>query len=178
MPPWAHETPEIHPHDPRLRLAAQTERARLAGLLGPWLADGVEHVGSTAVPGLAAKPIVDLMASVRGLDEVVARAGGDLAADGWCYVPPELDQRPWRRFFVKPDASGQHRVAHLHLIQVGHPRWAEQLAFRDALRGDERLARQYEDLKRRLAAEHAGDREAYTAAKAAFVANALGRGDG
>jgi GrpB-like predicted nucleotidyltransferase (UPF0157 family) len=90
-------------------------------------------------------------------------------------VPPELDQRPWRRFFVKPDESGQHRVAHLHLIQAGHPRWAEQLAFRDALRRDGRLARQYEDLKRQLAARHAGDREAYTAAKAAFVANALAR---
>jgi GrpB-like predicted nucleotidyltransferase (UPF0157 family) len=88
-------------------------------------------------------------------------------------VPPELDRRPWRRFFVKPDESGQHRVAHLHLIQAGHPRWAEQLAFRDALRRDGRLARQYEDLKRLLAARHGGDREAYTAAKAAFVANAL-----
>ena len=63
--------------------------------------------------------------------------------------------------------------AHLHLIQAGHPRWAGQLAFRDALRRDGQLARQYEDLKRLLAARHAGDREAYTAAKAAFVANAL-----
>jgi GrpB-like predicted nucleotidyltransferase (UPF0157 family) len=63
--------------------------------------------------------------------------------------------------------------AHLHLIQAGHPRWAEQLAFRDALRRDGQLARQYEDLKRLLAVRHAGDREAYTAAKAAFVANAL-----
>jgi len=63
--------------------------------------------------------------------------------------------------------------AHLHLIQAGHPRWAEQLAFRDALRRDGQLARQYEDLKRLLAARHAGDREAYTAARAAFVANAL-----
>jgi GrpB-like predicted nucleotidyltransferase (UPF0157 family) len=113
------------------------------------------------------------MASVRDLSAVVAQAGDGLAADGWCYVPPELDQRPWRRFFVKPDESGQHRVAHLHLIQAGHPRWGEQLAFRDALRRDGQLARQYEDLKRLLAARHADDREAYSAAKAAFVANAL-----
>jgi GrpB-like predicted nucleotidyltransferase (UPF0157 family) len=172
-PPWAYETPEIRPHDPRLLLAAETERGRLAELLAPWLADGVEHVGSTAVPGLAAKPVIDLMASVRDLSAVVAQAGDGLAADGWCYVPPELDQRPWRRFFVKPDESGQHRVAHLHLIQAGHPRWAEQLAFRDALRRDGQLARQYADLKRLLAARHVGDREAYSAAKAAFVANAL-----
>jgi GrpB-like predicted nucleotidyltransferase (UPF0157 family) len=172
-PPWAYETPEIRPHDPRLLLVAGTECGRLAELLAPWLADGVEHVGSTAVPGLAAKPVIDLMASVRDLSAVVAQAGDGLAADGWCYVPPELDQRPWRRFFVKPDESGQHRVAHLHLIQAGHPRWAEQLAFRDALRHDGQLAREYADLKRLLAARHAGDREAYTAAKAAFVANAL-----
>jgi len=63
----------------------------------------------------------------------------------------------------------------LHLIQSGHPRWGEQLAFRDALRGDDQLARQYGDLKRLLAELHADDRDAYTAAKAAFVANALAR---
>lgn len=178
VPPWAYETPAVHPHDPRLAAVAEAECARLAAVLAPWLADGVEHVGSTAVPGLAAKPIADLMASVRDLDEAVARAGDGLAADGWCYVPPELDQRPWRRFFVKPDESGQHRVAHLHLIEAGHPRWAEQLAFRDALRRDGQLARQYEDLKRQLAARHSDDREAYTAAKAAFVADALARHSG
>jgi GrpB-like predicted nucleotidyltransferase (UPF0157 family) len=105
---------------------------------------------------------------------VVARTGERLAADGWCYVPPDLDQRPWRRFFVKPDASGQHRIAHLHVIQAGHPRWSQQIAFRDALRRDGELARRYEDLKRRLSARYANDREAYTEAKAAFIAGAFG----
>jgi GrpB-like predicted nucleotidyltransferase (UPF0157 family) len=131
--------------------------------------DGIEHVGSTAVPGLAAKPIVDLMASVRDL----AVDPDLLTAHGWCYVPPELDGRPWRRFFVKPDESGQHREAHLHVIQAGHPRWTDQLRFRDALRGDGRLARRYEDLKYRLSAQHGHDREAYTEAKADFVAKVL-----
>jgi GrpB-like predicted nucleotidyltransferase (UPF0157 family) len=84
IPPWAYETPEIRPHDPRLRPAAEAERARLAEVLAPWLADGVEHVGSTAVPGLAAKPVIDLMASVRDPGEVVTRAGDRLTADGWC----------------------------------------------------------------------------------------------
>ena len=175
VPPWAYEAPQVHPHDPRLLRAAETERTRLADVLAPWLVDGVEHVGSTAVPGLAAKPIIDLMASVRDLDETVMQAGDVLAADGWCYVPPELDNHPYRRFFIKPDEAGQHRIAHLHLIQAGHPRWAEQLAFRDALRRDGELARQYGELKKQLAERHADDREAYTAAKAEFVANALGR---
>jgi GrpB-like predicted nucleotidyltransferase (UPF0157 family) len=172
-PPWAYERAEVRPHDPRLADLAQAERTRLAGLLAPWLVDGVEHVGSTSVPGLAAKPIIDLMASVADPDLVVAQAGGPLAADGWCYVPPDLDRRPWRRFFVKPDATGQRRIAHLHVIRAGHPRWADQIAFRDALRRDDQLAKRYADLKHRLATEHSGDREAYTNAKAAFVAEAL-----
>src|ERR1700739_3756988 len=108
VPAWAYEKAEGLPHEPRLAERARAERDRLPGLLAPWLVDGVEHVGSTAVPGLAAKPVIDLMASVADPDAVVARAGERLAADGWCYVPPELDSGGlWRRFFVKPDASGR-----------------------------------------------------------------------
>jgi GrpB-like predicted nucleotidyltransferase (UPF0157 family) len=176
VPPWAAANAEVHPHDPGWADRAAAECARLAGLLAPWLVDGVEHVGSTAVPGLAAKPVIDLMASVADPDAVVAQAGGRLAADGWCYVPPDLDRRPWRRFLVKPDASGQLRIAHLHVIRAGHPRWAEQIAFRDALRLDAQLARRYADLKLRLAAQHTDDREAYTDGKAEFIAAALRRG--
>ncbi|RAS61716.1 GrpB-like predicted nucleotidyltransferase (UPF0157 family) [Lentzea atacamensis] len=172
-PAWAHERAEVRPHDPRWIARAEAECARLAGLLAPWLVDGVEHIGSTAVPGLAAKPIVDLMASVSDLDIVVAQASGRLVADGWSYVAPELDRRPWRRFFVKPDASGQRREAHLHLIEAGHARWTDQIRFRDALRNDARLVQAYEDLKRRLAQHSGHDREAYTAGKAAFVASVL-----
>jgi GrpB-like predicted nucleotidyltransferase (UPF0157 family) len=178
VPAWAYEKAEVLPHDPRLADRARTERDRLARSLAPWLVDGVEHVGSTAVPGLAAKPVIDLMASVTDPDAVVVQAGERLAEDGWCYVPPELDRRQWRRFFVKPDASGQRRIAHLHVIQAGHSRWAEQIAFRDVLRRDDRLARSYEQLKQRLAAQHAGDREAYTDAKGEFVADALRRAAG
>jgi GrpB-like predicted nucleotidyltransferase (UPF0157 family) len=177
VPAWAYAKPEIRAHDPRLIQLAATEKDRLTAILAPWLLDGVEHVGSTAVPGLAAKPIIDLMASVRDLDAVVDEAGERLWADGWCYVPPQLDSGgSWRRFFVKPDESGQHRYAHLHVIAAGHPRWADQIAFRDALRGDDELAGRYADLKRRLAAEHADDREAYTEAKGEFVRDVLGRG--
>jgi GrpB-like predicted nucleotidyltransferase (UPF0157 family) len=104
---------------------------------------------------------------------VVDQASQRLAADGWCYVPPELDGRPWRRFFVKPDASGQRRMAHLHVMRTGHVRWTQQIAFRDALRRDVRLARSYEDLKRRLAERHGHNREAYTDAKAELIAQAL-----
>jgi GrpB-like predicted nucleotidyltransferase (UPF0157 family) len=172
-PPWAFERPEIRPYDPRLTEKAEAERVRLTGLLAPWLAIGVEHIGSTAVPGLAAKPIIDLMAAVRDPGTVVTEASDTLAANGWCYVPEDLDGRPWRSFYVKPDDSGRHRQAHLHLIRAGHPRWSEQLAFRDALREDPDLASRYADLKRQLSAEHPDDREGYTDAKAEFIAAVL-----
>lgn len=175
-PAWAYEQAEVCPYDPLWAGRAGTEREQLTDLLAPWLVDGVEHIGSTAVPGLAAKPIVDLMASVTDLDIVVAQASERLAADGWCYVPPDLDCRPWRRFFVKPDPAGQRREAHLHLIQSGHPRWSEQIRFRDALRRDVPLTQRYESLKRRLAEQHGHDREAYTEGKAEFVASVLGGG--
>ncbi|MET8759376.1 GrpB family protein [Lentzea sp. NPDC004782] len=173
MPAWAYERAEVRPHDPSWAIRAQAERDQLHELLGPWLVDGIEHVGSTAIPGLAAKPIVDLQASVTSLDTVVTGASEILRANGWAYVPPELDQRPWRRFFVKPDPSGQRREAHLHLIQAGHHRWTDQLRFRDALRDDPAKAQQYEALKRHLAQTAGHDREAYTEGKAAFVASVL-----
>lgn len=171
-PAWAYERAEIHPHNPNWTVRAHAEREQLTDLLAPWLVDGIEHVGSTAIPGLAAKPIVDLAASVTDLDTTAAAATESLAAAGWSYVPPTLDGRPWRRFYVKPDPTGQRREAHLHLIQAGHPRWTDQIRFRDALRNDPTRARQYEDLKRHLA-ENTKDREAYTEGKAAFVASVL-----
>jgi len=174
VPAWAYERVSVRPFDPRWADRARVERAWLIELLAPWLVDGVEHVGSTAVPGLAAKPIIDLMASVNHLDVVVVDAAQRFTVDGWCFVPPELDGRPWRRFFVKPDETGQHRIAHLHLVTSGHPRWGEQIAFRDALRRDGTLADDYAQLKRRLADRHEEDREAYTNAKAGFIAKALG----
>ncbi|MFC3995386.1 GrpB family protein [Nocardiopsis sediminis] len=175
VPAWAYERVELSTPDPRWAGAARLEAERLAHLLAPWLAGGVEHIGSTAVPGLAAKPVIDLMAAVTGIDEAAREAGDRRAADGWHHVPPPLDGRPWRRFYVKPDESGLRRRAHLHILEQGHPRWADQLAFRDALRADPGLRRAYTELKRRLAREHPDDRERYTDAKSAFVALALGR---
>ncbi|SMC65513.1 GrpB family protein [Lentzea albidocapillata] len=169
-PVWAFERTEVRPHDPLWTVRAEAECEELKRLLAPWLVDGVEHIGSTAVPGLAAKPIIDVMASVIHLDTDASEL---LVAHGWAYVPPELDNRPWRRFFVKPDQTGQRREAHLHLIQAGHQRWTDQIRFRDALRNDTTLAQAYEDLKRQLADQSGHDREAYTTGKAAFVAKAL-----
>jgi len=164
----------VHPPDDAWQPSGEQERRRLDAILAAWLVAPVEHVGSTAVPGLAAKPILDLQAAVDDLG-----CGSDIAAvlahGGWHDVPPPLDGRPWRRLFVKVD--GARRVAHLHLLLPTHPRWRQQLVFRDALRADAELARRYAAVKLALAEQHADDREAYTAGKTAFVAAVLDERD-
>lgn len=169
-PRWATESVVVVDHDPTWAARADRERGLLMPLLRPWLIGTIEHVGSTAVPGLAAKPIIDLQAPVSDLEDAAAIVPV-IAPHQWHHVPPELDQRPHRRLFVK--VVDDHRIGHLHLMTVGSDRWHEQLAFRDALRADPRLAQAYAALKRRLARDHADDREAYGAGKEQFVHGVL-----
>jgi len=171
-PAWATEIVEVHPPDPAWQEAGERERKALEKSLARWLIAPAEHVGSTAVPGLAAKPILDLQAAVAdlGLAPLIVET---LAPVGWHYVAPELDQRPWRRFFVK--VAGDRRVAHLHVMAAHTARWEEQLAFRDALRADPDLVQAYAALKRDLAVQHTADRESYSAAKSDFVRAVLGQ---
>lgn len=166
------EPVEIVPYDDRWPGRAQELISDLTELLAPRLTGGIHHVGSTAVPGLPAKPIIDLLAGVDGLD-LAEDIYETLKADGWHYVPPDLDDRAWRRLFVKVKA--EKRSAHLHLIQPSNERWAKELEFRDRLRADPGVAMAYAQLKRKLAAEHHDDREAYTLGKTDFIRSALAK---
>ncbi len=165
-PGWATEKVEVRPADTAWQERGEQERRLLETALAPWLVLSVEHVGSTAVPGLAAKPILDLQAAVADL-RCAPNIAVALSAASWHLVPVDLDGRPWRRFFVK--VRHGCRVAHLHVLPRDSPRWVQQLAFRDALRADPALVERYAALKRDLAVRHGNDREAYTAAKATFV---------
>jgi GrpB-like predicted nucleotidyltransferase (UPF0157 family) len=171
VPAWAREPIAIVDPDPSWPVQAAELRGQLGGLLTRWLATDIHHVGSTSVPGLAAKPILDLMAGIADLDAAPDIAA-TLAGHGWHYVPPKLDERDYRRFFVQ--VVDGHRHAHLHLMRPDTDDWYRHLAFRDRLRADEELRGRYAELKRRLAAAHTEDREAYTEAKSDFVNRALG----
>ena len=147
----------------------QDERAQLARVLAPWLAGPIEHIGSTAIPGLLAKPIIDIMAGVPDLaSSVPARAAA--ATLGYMYFPYRADVMHW---FCKP--SPAHRTHHLHLVPIGSPLWADRIAFRNYLRSAPEAAAEYAALKTQLAAQHTFDREAYTDGKSAFVAAMLER---
>jgi GrpB-like predicted nucleotidyltransferase (UPF0157 family) len=159
----------VLPYDPDWPRRFEAERALLADVLAPWLEGGVHHVGSTAIPGISAKPIVDMMAGVGDLDE--ARAAYEpLGQVGYVDAP----HRPAvAHHFAKP--SQESAEFGLHLTEPGSDLWRERLAFRDALRADPRLAAEYEALKVRLAREHDADVAAYTAGKRAFVGRILAR---
>ena len=145
----------------------ELERAALQEAIGEWVDGGIHHVGSTAVPGLEAKPIIDVLAGVRDLE--TARACFEpLAGLGYLYAPYLPTEMHW---FCKPDPA--RRTHHLHLVPTGSGRYRDELSFRDRLRVDSRLAADYATLKRELAARHRDDREAYTKGKGAFIRAAL-----
>ena len=153
----------VAPYDPSWPRRFLEEEALLQTVLQPWLAGAIEHIGSTAVPGLAAKPIIDLMAPVNSLEH--SRPAISAATSvGYVYFPYKPDVMHW---FCKP--SPTRRTHHLHLVPRESVLWAERLAFREALRQDESLSNEYAVLKRRLAKQYEYDREAYTEAKAPFI---------
>ena len=148
----------------------EAERRVLSELLHPWLAGEIEHVGSTSVPSLAAKPVIDIMAPVTTLQESRPAIEALKQLD-YCYSDYKPDLMHW---FCKP--SPQVRTHHLHLVPIDSSVWAERLAFRNALRADNRLAEKYAALKQRLAAQFRDNREAYTEAKTPFILQVLSGG--
>ena len=154
---------EIVDYDPAWPAQFARERQLLATALAPWLAGPVEHVGSTAIPGFAAKPVIDIMGAVQSLEasRPAIAAAGDL---GYCYFPYQAHIEHW---FCKP--SPAMRTHHLHLVPFQSEQWQRVIAFRDYLREHAGAAAEYDALKRQLARQHQFDREAYTDAKRPFI---------
>jgi GrpB-like predicted nucleotidyltransferase (UPF0157 family) len=162
---------EIVDYDPGWPGRFAGQRSVVEELLGPWLSGPVEHIGSTAVPGLRAKPVIDMLAPVGSL--AGAQAAVPVLADaGWLFWPDD-PCRHYRLWFLRP--SPEARTHHLHVIEDGHPHATALLAFRDALRADEELRSEYASLKDRLAEQHPDNRNAYSNAKGSFVQQALRR---
>jgi GrpB-like predicted nucleotidyltransferase (UPF0157 family) len=168
----ADETPndalvKIVPYQDTWPSLFEAERQLLENVLAPWLCASIEHIGSTAVPGLAAKPVIDIMAPVRSLDDALP-AIAVAAQHDYLYYSYKVDVMHW---FCKP--SPAHRTHHLHLVPYGSLLWNERIAFRQALRGSKSLAEEYAQLKYELAAAFQADREGYTQAKEPFVRRVL-----
>lgn len=161
------EPVRIVPYDPSWPSRFEAEARALEEAIGSWAAGGIHHVGSTAVPGLEAKPIVDILV---GVDELESSRScfEPLEGLGYLYAPYLPEQMHW---FCKPHPN--RRTHHLHLVPTGSERFREELAFRDLLRANPETAARYASLKHDLAKRFAEDREAYTEAKTDFIRRAL-----
>src|SRR4051794_34925251 len=149
---------EIVDYDPRWPALFDEEAKRLRATLDPSLITGLEHFGSTAIPNLCAKPVIDILIAVRSLAEArvpFIDALRKLDYIWWADIPKQD-----RLFFVKGmPPFGSKRTHHVHVTEVNGEMW-QRLAFRDWLRAHPEQARSYGQLKRRLATGHAADREA------------------
>lgn len=164
-PRWVDEAIHLSEYDPAWPEAFKTEAVALRPPLEEWITGGVHHVGSTAIPGMIAKPIIDIMIGVSTLAD--SRPCIDvLSAAGWWYAPYRPDTMHW---FCRP--SPARRTHHLHLVPTGSDWYQAELAFRDYLVAHPEAAEQYARLKQVLAERFPNDREAYTEGKSEFIAH-------
>ncbi|NRA35417.1 MAG: GrpB family protein [Polyangiaceae bacterium] len=160
---------ELLEYNPAYPERFEFERILLTRALGPWRSGPIEHVGSTAVPGLISTPIVDIMVGVESLQ--ASRPAVRTAAQlGYCFFPYRAEEMHW---FCKP--TFEVRSHQLYLVPVGGRVWQEQIALRDELRKNQELATEYAALKRQLAATFPNDQEAYTEGKEPFVKGLMSR---
>jgi GrpB-like predicted nucleotidyltransferase (UPF0157 family) len=143
------------------------ESTFLKNIIGNWLCGSIEHVGSTSVPGLIAKPVIDIMFGIKSLAD--AKPSIKVLMDnGYQYAPYKEDVMHW---FCKP--SAMLRTHHLHLIPYESPLWNDRIQFRDLLRTNQALSDEYATLKKELAIQHKEDRDAYTENKSPFIQRVL-----
>ncbi len=155
----------VVPYTPEWVRLFEEEKARLEAVIGDYVLE-IQHVGSTSIPGMIAKPIIDIAIAVRDFEE--ARV---------CIQPVErlgYEYRgelgiPRRHYFVK----GDPRTHHIHVNELGSRDWENQVLFRDYLIQHRELAEEYAELKRGLAERYPRDREAYLDGKASFVERVL-----
>lgn len=161
---------EVVPHDPRWRDSFEAEAKDIAAALGENLV-AIHHIGSTAIPGIHAKPIVDLLVEVREVAELDARSPA-MASLG--YQAMGEYGIPGRRYFRKANQEGT-RTHHVHAFAAGSGEVQRHLAFRDYLIAHPADAQAYGELKRKLAADHPRDIDGYMDGKEAFIQEMDGR---
>lgn len=159
-------TVRLLPHQEEWAKLFEEEKARIIEAIGPYILD-IQHVGSTAIPGIPAKPIIDIGVAVRNFEEAAVCINPIVQLG---YVYRGENGIPRRHYFRKGSPIRSH---HLHINEITGPDWQNQILFRDYLRRHPEAAAEYGRLKTNLAQELLNDRDAYLAAKAPFIENIL-----
>ncbi len=161
----------LAPYDPHWPMVFEQERLHLQACLPDDLIGKIEHFGSTAIPGICSKPIVDILVEVASLDETRKTIAPVLESQGYDYFWRPTwgdDIPPFYAWFIKRGKTG-NRTHHIHMIEKDFEHW-NRLLFRDYLIEHPQVAREYSLLKEMLSRINRHDRVAYTAAKAGFIA--------
>jgi GrpB-like predicted nucleotidyltransferase (UPF0157 family) len=163
----------IVPYDPAWPRLFEEEKARILQDIGSYVVN-IEHMGSTAIPGLAAKPVIDILIGVRSLADAPLFIP-PLTARGYEYVSRYEQEMPFRRYLNRK-VNGEH-THHLHMVEPDTDFFRVQLAFRDYLRTHPKECEEYAALKLRLAEKYRNDRVAYTDSKNEFIQGILAKCD-
>lgn len=160
----------VVPYDASWPEGFEREKRHLLNLLPDKLSGRIEHFGSTAVPGLCAKPIIDMLIEVESLEDTRKNVAPALEEQGYDYFwRPSFgdDVPPFYAWFIKRGSDGA-RTHHIHMVEPDFEHW-DRLFFRDYLISHPDIAREYGELKMCLATKHRHDRIAYTEAKTQFI---------
>jgi len=160
----------LEEYNPQWRVLFDEEKVRLKELLGNQLI-GVEHVGSTSIPGIKAKPILDLMIAIKDLND-------------WAWLKESLsklgyefrkDYRETQEHILFVKGPEENRTHYLKATEFNSDFWVEHILFRDYLINNPEYLNQYQELKEKLFKEYNGDREPYTKGKEEFIKMILAR---
>jgi GrpB-like predicted nucleotidyltransferase (UPF0157 family) len=163
----------IADYDPRWPELFESEKQRLRESLGNQIVH-IEHIGSTAVPGLAAKPVIDMMVGVESLKVADAFCILPIINLGYEYIKAVETKLPLQRYFRRNSTKGV-RTHHIHLVEFGTDWWRHYLVFRDYLRSNVEARTAYENIKRELAQKDWGSGMEYADAKTAFIEGVLSK---
>lgn len=162
----AQGTVRLEPYDPNWAAEFRDEKQRLQAIFG---SDAIiEHIGSTAIPGLLAKPLIDILVALPHLSDAKKYILA-LEQHGYSYMP----ERDKDDEVFMPKGPSKHRTHYLHMVELYGERYTNTLLFRDYLRRHPSALSEYATLKSDLATKYANDRYAYTDAKTQFVSAIL-----
>lgn len=164
-------TVKVVPYNPKWAKFFWEEKKRLISLLGDTIID-VQHIGSTAIPGIPAKPIIDIAVAVPAVSrKEIGKYIDPLKKLNYEYM---REDRPREHLFVK--GGEEKRVCYLHMVKFNSKAWKNYLLFRNHLRAHKKTAAEYANLKLELAKKFPGDRKLYTDGKDKFIQRVLKRG--
>lgn len=152
-------------YNPQWPMLFEREKAAIFSVIGNFNPT-IEHIGSTSVPALAAKPIIDIMVGLTDLNDADFLVS-QIEELGYTYFSQYEDEMPYRRFFRK--GAGDVVTHHIHMVAIDSEFWVRHLLFRNCLRENPEIALKYADLKRNLAQKEWGDSNDYADAKSNFI---------